>query len=189
MADEKPEIKTPAKGPGLMTLIKAVAFVSVIVLLQIAAASMIIPSAEETTKIAEDLATAETHLEDDASSEDSAADEDDPLLAQGKMIEVSLDSHHVLNYNPKSGSRVNLDFNLFATVLEDEADEFHDLFLANQQRIAEQIRVLIRGAEMTDLTDPALDLLKRKVLEKVNRTLGKPLLHEVIFSKFSFDVR
>ena len=42
---------------------------------------------------------------------------------------------------------------------------------------------------MTDLTDAGLGLIKRMILEKSNRALGKPLLHEAIFSRFSFEER
>lgn len=189
MADE-PESKTAAKGPGLMTLIKAVAFVSVIVLLQIAAASMIIPSADETVAIAGELATANSaETEESDPDVDIATEEENPLLATGEMVEVSLGSYHVLSSNLESGSRTNVDFDLFATVLADEESEFFDLFEVNEQRIREQILVTLRGSEVTDLTDPTLGLIKRRILEKTNRALGKPLLHEAIFSKFSFEER
>jgi flagellar FliL protein len=192
MADEVAEAAAdpPKKGPGMMTLIKAVAFVSIIVLLQITAASMIIPSAEETTEIANELANADLQEESDAdSSEENAGKEEDLLLATQEMTEVPLGTYHVLSYNPDSGSKTNVDFKLFATVLADEEGEFFDLFTANEQRIREQVLVTLRGTEIADLTDPTLGLIKRKVLEKTNRALGKPLLHEAIFSDFSFEER
>ena len=41
----------------------------------------------------------------------------------------------------------------------------------------------------SDLTEAGLGLIKRKILEKTNRALGKPLLQEAVFSKFSFIER
>jgi len=182
--------KKKAKGPGLMTLIKAVAFVSVIVLLQIAAASMIIPSADETATIAAELAAANLQEEGAADTpKDAGGDSENPLLATGEMTEVSLGSFHVLSQDIKTGSSTNVDFDLFATVLADEENDFFDLFAANEHRIREQVQVTVRGADMTDFTDPTLGLIKRRILEKVNRALGKPLLHEAVFSKFSFEER
>ncbi len=182
--------RKPAKGPGLMAMIKAAAFVSVIVLLQIAAASMLIPSAEETAAIAGELANTDLEQENETdAAADAASEAENQLLAIGEMTEVALGPFHVLSYNPDSGSRTNVDFKLFATVLKEEEGEFFDLFEANKQRISEQVLMTIRGAEMTDLTDPTWGLLKRKVIEKVNRALGKPLLHTVIFSTFSFEER
>jgi len=189
MAD-KAEKKSAAKGPGLMTLIKAVAFVSVIVLLQIAAASMMIPSAEETVAIAGELAAANTEEADETeTATDTASKEDKALLAGAEMVEVPLGSFHVLSQNLESGTKTNVDFDLHATVLADEESEFFNLFTANEHRIREQVQVTVRGADLTDFTDPTLGLIKRRILEKTNRALGKPLLHEAIFSKFSFEER
>lgn len=186
---ESTEIKA-SKGPGLMTLIKAVAFVSVIVLLQIAAASMILPSADETAAIASELSTANLAEDDSTKSQDDDASEaENPLLVDGEMIEVPLGNFHSLSHSPKTGSRINIDFELFATILEDEEGEFLDLFTANEHRIREQVQVTVRGADLSDFADPTLGLIKRRILEKINRALGKPLLHEAIFSKFSFEER
>ena len=189
MADEQPEPITTSKGPGLRTLIKAVAFVSVIVLLQITAASMIIPSADETAKIAEELATTDSQKTEETGSEESPADKEIALLAAGEMVEVSLGAYHVLSTNLATGSRTNVSFELFATVMKNEENDFLDLFQASEQRIREQITVTVRGSDMTDLTDPTLGLIKRRILEKTNRALGKPLLREAIFSSFSFEER
>ena len=62
------------------------------------------------------------------------------------------------------------------------------LFLSfpNKHRIRENVIIIIRSAEVTDLTDAGLGLIKRRILETTNKTLGKPLLQEVVFSEFSF---
>jgi flagellar FliL protein len=177
------------KKSGIMTAVKAVAVISVIVLLEVAGASMLLPSASETAGIAEKLAAADAaqDVEQDglASGDGSKAD----LLALQDMREVSLGSYHVLTYNPDTGSSLNVDFELYGTVLEEEEGDFFQLYEANQIRIREQILVTIRGTAVTDLTEAGLGLIKRKILEKTNRALGKPLLHEAIFSKFSFIER
>lgn len=184
---DAPAEDTGPKKPGLMTIVKAVAFISVIVLLEVAAASMIVPSAQETEKMAEKLAAADAV---DDQSEDEASDEArEQALAEKNLREVSLGSYHVLTYNPETGSSLNVDFELYATVLAEEEGDFFQLYEANQIRIREQILVTIRGTEVTDLTEAGLGLIKRKILEKTNRALGKPLLQEAIFSKFSFIER
>jgi len=175
-----------AKKSGLMTLIKAVAFVSVIVLLQIAAASVLVPSAEETTQIANQLAAtgAADDVQSEITSSVSEATSESPILTD--MSEVSLGAFHVVTYDTDTGASLNVDFDLFATVQSNEEGEFFTLFESNSHRIRDQIFITVRGTEVTDLTDPTLGLIKRKILEKTNRALGKPLLHEVVFSKFSF---
>jgi len=177
------------KKSGLMTLIKAVAFVSVIVLLQIAAASVLLPTAEETTDIANQLAATDASHEIQ-NDENSASEEvESESLASSDMSEVSLGSFHVVTNDPETGASLNVDFDLFATVHSNDESEFFNLYESNSNRIREQVLITVRGMEVTDLTDPTLGLIKRKILEKTNRALGKPLLLEAIFSKFSFVER
>jgi hypothetical protein len=190
---EKAEQTTPPedagpKKPGFMTVVKAVAFISVIVLLEVAGASMIVPSAQETAKIAERLATANAE-QDEKQKSDSPEESREESLANKNMREVSLGSYHVLTYNPDTGSSLNVDFELYGTVLAEDEGDFFQLYEANQIRIREQVLVTIRSTEVTDLTEAGLGLIKRKILEKTNRALGKPLLQEAIFSKFSFIER
>ena len=184
----QPAENPPVKKPGMMTFVKALAFVSVIVLLEVTGASMIIPTAEETAKIAEELASAD--LTQAAETEGETAEESETeSLASSEMKEVELGMFHILTYNPETGSRLNVDLELFGTVLADEVGDFFPLYEANQRRIREQILITVRSADVTDLSDAGLGLIKRKILEKTNRALGRPLLHEAIFSKFSFEER
>jgi hypothetical protein len=183
------------KPPGIMTLVKALAAISVLVLLQLVGVSMLIPSAEETTKIAEKLAAADAAHEADENAatishdEHAESEEGHGEASTHDMHEVKLGSYHVVTFNTDTGRSLNIDFELYGTVLAKEEKEFTELFEANKVRLREQILVTVRGTDVTDLSDPDLGLLKRQILEKTNRTLGKPLLSEAIFSKFSFIER
>lgn len=180
---------TPKK-PGLMTLVKALAAVSVLVLLQLVGVSMLIPSSQETKAIAEQLVAADKIQE--AEESEHATEQADHKAAHGKshdIREVKLGSYHVVTFNTNTGTSLNIDFELYGTVLAKEEAEFNHIFEANKVRLREQILVTVRASDVTDLSDPDLGLLKRQILEKTNRTLGKPLLHEAIFSKFSFIER
>ena len=171
-----------------MALVKAFAVLAVLVLLQVVGVSMLLPSAAETSEIAKQLSTAENPTDSDGASPAAPADQPAPV-ANADMHEVSLGTYHVVTYDADTGSSINVDFDLFGTVLANEESEFLQLYTANERRLREQILVTVRGADITDLSDPDLDLIKRKILEKTNRTLGKPLIHEAIFSKFSFIER
>ena len=182
---------SPTKAPGMMTLVKAAAFISVIVILQVAAASMLLPSGKEAEDIAEKLAAAEAaqELEESEESSDSESNSYSGTLGMSDMREVPLGDYHVMTYDQNTGVSMNVDFELYGTVLADEESEFFQLHDANKVRIREQILVTIRSMEVTDLSDAGLGLIKRKILEKTNRALGKPLLHEAVFSEFSFMER
>jgi hypothetical protein len=178
----------PRRGPGILTLVKAVAFVSVIVILEVAAATVFLPTAEETRKIGEQLAEAAQHDEGDgAESEKAHGGEEQQVLAGTK--EVTLGTYHVVSFNPSTGTSMSIDFNLFGVVLAEDEAEFAERFLLHEKRLNEQVTIAIRGMESADFTDPGLGLIKRIILEKVNRALGKTLVREAVFSEFSFIER
>jgi flagellar FliL protein len=172
------------RGP-ILSLIKAVAFVSVIVIVEIVAAAMLAPSAQETAKLGEQLAaasTGETSAEDEH-GEGEAGDHHEQLK------EVELGNYNITRFNPATNTTLAIDFELYGTVLEEDATEFHHLFDNSKARIREQVTMTLHGAESSDLTDAGLGLIKRRILEKTNRAMGQPLLKEVLFSKFSFVER
>ena len=81
---------------------------------------------------------------------------------------------------------MRIDFKLYGIVGDDDEGKFDESFKRNEHRIRDAVLVIVRNAEAGDLTDPTLGLLKRRILEKSNRLLGKPMLRSIIFSDFSF---
>lgn len=67
-----------------------------------------------------------------------------------------------------------------------DSEDFTHLLEKNQHRLRDQIIFEIRNAQLSDLTDPGLGLIKRRILAKSNDLLGQPLLQNVVFSEFSF---
>jgi flagellar basal body-associated protein FliL len=181
----------PAKprGRGLFRLIKTVAFVSVIVIVEIVVASMITPTAQETERLAQELAAA-SHGETagDHDEHDKHADEAGHGNAHD-VREVDLGSYNVTRFNPATNTTLAIDFELFGTVLADDVTDFEHHFENSKARIREQVTMTLHGAESGSLTDAGLGLIKRQILEKTNRALGEPMLKEVLFSKFNFVER
>jgi hypothetical protein len=68
---------------------------------------------------------------------------------------------------------------------DEDNSSFGKLFNKNRNRFRDQVIIIIRNAQMSDLADPGLVLIKRKILEKTNSLLGEPLLKEVLFSDFA----
>jgi hypothetical protein len=202
-AVEEPAPEAPAKKkPGIMTLVKAIAVVSVIVLAQVGVAGMLLPTAAETREIGEKLAGAEhgDDAHDEAHGENAHAEDSHEGDAHGEADghagghgdgsqEVNLGSYHIVSFNPKTGKSLSVDFELFGTVLANEKPEFEHLYAAHEKRISEQITIAVRGLQSEDLSDPGLGLIKRIILEKTNRALGKPLVREAVISQFSFVPR
>lgn len=181
----------PRKRSGVMRLVKALAFVSVIVLLQVAAAMALLPTSEDTRRIGEELAQSAGENgkanEDGAKGEHGAGKEAGHPLADSQ--EVSLGSYHVVAFNRSTGASMNIDFELFGIVLAAEEPEFAERYLLHEKRLKEQVTIAIRGMQSSEFTDPGLGLIKRIILEKVNRALGKTIVREAVFSEFSFIER
>ena len=164
----------------------AVAFVTFIVIVEIVAAAILTPSATETERLARQLAAA-------AAGEHTALDEHDELHgaphAGHDLQEVELGVYNITRYNPKTDTTLAIDFELYGTVLAEDASDFKHLFEHSQARVREQVMMTLHGAESADLTDAGLGLIKRRILEKTNRALGEPIIKEILFSKFNFVER
>jgi Flagellar basal body-associated protein FliL len=70
-------------------------------------------------------------------------------------------------------------------VADDDNTLFGKLFKQHRNRFRDQVIVIIRNAQMSDLTDPGLTLIKSQILARTNSLLGEPLLKEVLFSDFA----
>jgi flagellar basal body-associated protein FliL len=106
--------------------------------------------------------------------------------SHAEQEEVSLGQFTVTAYQPVSSTTLFISFHLYATIQYKNSDEFSRRLEDNKHRIRDNVIVIIRSAELTDLTDAGLGLIKRRILETTNKTLGKPLLQAVVFSEFSF---
>lgn len=104
----------------------------------------------------------------------------------GDQREVELGEFQVSAYQPLSNTTLRLDFHIFGTVADGQEDEFASLLEAKKQRFRDQVITIIRSGDIADFTEAGLGLIKRRILETTNKTLGRPYLHSVIFSKFSF---
>ena len=89
-------------------------------------------------------------------------------------------------FQSTSNTTLRIDFHLFGTVKAESQKEFSKLMEENKHRFREQVLVTVRAADITELTDAGLGLMKRKILDRANHTLGKPLLETVVVSDFSF---
>jgi len=187
-AEEAPAEAPKRKGGGIFRLIKAVAFVSVIVIVQIVGAAMLAPKAQDTAKLAKDIATAASGQAAEAQDE-HGKEEKGHGGHEKNLKEVELGTYNITRYNPTTNTTLAIDFELFGTVLADDAAEFQHHFESSNARIKEQITLTMHSAESSDLTDAGLGLIKRQLLEKTNRALGEPMLKEVLFSKFNFVER
>lgn len=101
-------------------------------------------------------------------------------------VEVDLKEYSVTIFQPASNSTLRIDFHLSGIVDKDKVATFKDLFEKNQARFREQVNIIVRSAEMADLSDPSLGLIKRTILAKAKAILGQPLLKEVLITDYAW---
>ena len=155
-------------------------FVVIVVVGECVVAYLYLPSASETAAMAK--ATMDIDSEDGVLlDEDGQPEDQDPA----NQIEVDLDEFSVTAYQPVSNTALRIDFHLWGIVDIKDETEFLNLKEDNLHRFRQEVLVTMRASDLTDLNEPGLGLVKRKILERTNRILGKPLLRTVIFSDFS----
>ena len=103
-----------------------------------------------------------------------------------EQVEVVLGDFSVTTFQPATNTTLRVEFNLYGTVNAKDQKEFLAALEENQHRFRDQVLKIVRSAEITDLTDAGLGLVKRKILEQTKQLIGKPLLRSIIFSDFSF---
>lgn len=183
--EESPALEK--KSSALMRVIKAVVIVSVLIVIEMVAAAMIIPSAEETEELAKNLARA---ADGEALAAKTGDEEKVSMIAPGEAtVEIELLTDNITRFDPETDSTLNVQFSVYGVVLAEEQAEFNKHYATNVSRIHEQIMLTLHGARTTDLSNAGLGLIKRQILEKTNRTLGRPLLREVVFTKLNFVER
>jgi flagellar FliL protein len=187
MSNQTPEggEQAPAGGRrSLLPKLMVLAFVAVIVLVECAVAYLFLPSSSD---IAAQAAVVAKPAEKPAHEKPAHEKEHAPEGPEGpSQAEVDMGEFSLTAFQPTSNSTLRIDFHLFGTVRAGEEKEFARLMEESKHRIREQVLMTVRSADITDLADPGLGLVKRQILDKTNRTLGKPLLHAVIISDFSF---
>jgi flagellar basal body-associated protein FliL len=177
--EPKPEL-APPRSPSLFMKIAIVAAIGTVVVAECIVAMIFIPGESQTKAMAEEQIANSVSTNPDPEAEDAAEESNKP------KIEIPIGDYSVTAFQPVSNTTLRIDFKLFGEVQESDQAEFNRLYQGSMHRFREQVIVTVRNSDVADLTDPGLGLIKRKILEKVNRQLGKELLKGVVFSEFSF---
>lgn len=166
--------------PSIVSKISVLAFVGGVVAVECLIAYLVIPNPSQTAAMAGVVTT-------DLEVAEGLLPEEEPVDAElEQQVEVDLGEFNVVSFQPRTNTTLRIDFHLYGTIHPDDQAKFDEAWQENTHRFRDQVIVTVRGSELSELTDAGLGLIKRKILEKTNRILGKPLLQTVIFSEFSF---
>ena len=121
--------------------------------------------------------------------EEEAQNESDESTADGDLAdteEALMGDFSITTHQRESNTTIRISFKLTGIIKSKDADEFIDLYEASEQRFREQVGNILRDSKVSDLMDPVLALIKRKILAKSNQTIGKPMLKAVVIADFSY---
>lgn len=186
MAEKHPKSEavaasSPAKSGGLMGKLMIAGFMGGVVAIECLLAYLFIPSAEQVAAMAEQ--NMQKKLPASLKSEGSGKNESDDSQP---TVELELGEYSITVTQPNSATALRVDFKLVGTVNDADQSEAKSLFDRNIHRLRDMVLSEIRNLESSDLADPGLTLIKRRILEKSNSVLGKPVLKSVVFSQFSY---
>lgn len=179
----------------MVKTIVVAAVVAIVILAECFCAYMLIPSKADLEAWA--ATQSQKAGSEDAHGHDAHAAADDHGHGHGKsgsakhgegkkQIEVDLGKYNVVVHQPAANMTLKVTFHLIGTIEEEHHHEFEELLAKSQHRLRDQAIFEVRNSQIEDLTDPGLALLKRRILAKSNDLFGKPLLHSIVFSDFSF---
>ena len=168
------------EGWWLRSRLHVALFVVAVVAVECGIAYLYIPSAAETAALAGTTLPATPEVDAPAMIAETT---DAEIEAQA---EVDLGEFDVTAYQPISNTTLRISFHLFGTIRAEDRAAFDKAWQQSRHRFRDQVITIVRSSDLTELTDAGLGLIKRKILEKTNRILGKPYLHAIFFSEFSF---
>lgn len=167
-------------GKSMMGKVIVGVVVSMIVLVESVVAYMMLPNPDLiANKVREEV---EKEI-----NESSQADEDIITIEDQTVYkEVDLGSFNLGVHQASANTTLNITCKVMGTIAETDQTEFDELLANNENRLRERIIIEFRSAEVTDLTQAGLDLLKRRILEKSNTLLGKQILKEIMFPEYNY---
>jgi hypothetical protein len=100
---------------------------------------------------------------------------------------ADLGKYSVSLFNPLTRTATRADFKLQGTTVCSDESSFRDFLDNNHRYLREQVMVTIRNCDASDLDDPELKLLEKKLVARVNRALGQRFLMAVNFEDFQLS--
>ncbi len=176
--DKAGDSKGKPGAAGMLGKFKIPLIVGAVILVQCGLAAMYLPGSSSPTAKADPVGEAE-----DAVAAELATEEDQDAPSS---TEIDLGEFKLTAFRIDSNSTWFIDFHLWGTIKATDEKDFTERYEGTKNRIREQVLVIVRSLNRDDFADASLGLIKRQILEKTNKTLGKPLVRSVVFSDFSF---
>jgi hypothetical protein len=100
--------------------------------------------------------------------------------------EVDLGIFSIVHYRPELSITTRVTFRLFGRIEKSQKNNFLKNWKENEPKLREIVDKTLREADLIQLTDPGLGLIKKKILAKINAQFGKHPLLSVAITDYSY---
>ncbi len=104
-----------------------------------------------------------------------------------RYVEIDLGEFYVTFREHETGITRVFRSHLVAVVPVKAEEEFGQLKVQHEQRMREQVRVILQGVDIENFGPPTVRLLKSDIAKTVRRTLQTDNLKEVVFTDLSIE--
>ena len=108
-------------------------------------------------------------------------------LAAGGVPEITLGEFGFINDDPTSTGVRGAAFSLHISLLGDTDRKARARLSVRQYKVEQDVEQLLRQAHPDDFIDPTLAELKRRIQERINKSLGMRAIAEVIITDLALD--
>ena len=103
-----------------------------------------------------------------------------------EIIEKDLGKYDITIHDSKSGTTYAVDCMVVCTINKDDDKTFVKMYEDNQYRVREQIMIQFREANIEDLAEKQLGLIKKKISKNINNLFDGKMLREVHLPEFNY---
>jgi flagellar basal body-associated protein FliL len=102
-----------------------------------------------------------------------------------ETVEVAFDSFQVYNGSAAPGSRLYIEFKLTNVVAKSQEIQF-DLAANRKHKasVKQVVQEVVSSSSLTELNDPRLSVIRRKIKEEINKVLRKSYVNNVILTDY-----
>jgi len=97
-----------------------------------------------------------------------------------------LGSFAIRDYRPTRNETAKLNFSMHVSLSESAPDMVAEQLEHWRHRLRDQVIIAVRKSLAIDFQQPGLDVLRRRILLRLNRVLKKPLIAEALLPEFTY---
>ena len=161
-----------------------VGIIAAVIVIETSLAFIFIPDSKQVT------AQFREEIRDELAEEFGGASAKELLGDKGKekeeLLEKELGVYDITIHDSKSGTTYAVDCMVVCTIDKDDDKTFVKMYKDNQYRVREQIMIQFREANIEDLAEKQLGLIKKKISKNINNLFDGKMLREVHLPEFNY---